>query len=131
MSMFGAYASASLCCPHRCTERIQCSSDLSMLEYVPSFVFFWNMLMWVLAIQFCRKLRIHFYDIGNLFLERITINFFCVYFLTYAVARMQWLVFKLFIFIYLHLPYLLYQLPYRIFNFIFICKLIQKAHCRQ
>ncbi len=35
-------------------------------------VFFWNMLIWMPITQFCGKLKIHFSDIGNLFLERIT-----------------------------------------------------------
>ncbi len=35
-------------------------------------IFFWNTLIWVPTTQFCGKLKIHFSDTGNLFLERIT-----------------------------------------------------------
>ncbi len=35
-------------------------------------IFFWNMLIWVPTPQFCGKLKIHFSDISNIFLERIT-----------------------------------------------------------
>ncbi len=45
-------------------------------------VFFWNMLIWVPTTQFCGKLGIHFSDIGNLFLERITLC--CIFLLNLA-----------------------------------------------